>query len=597
MTRDILAHRYAHRSRVFIETFSKLVLAGAIAFFLAWHAYTAALLAAAGVIPELIWPTLVFDVMLGGGVLLLLVFAGAGKHGPVAEWLACMVAAVVAIFLWIWTIEIVDPFGFGILYFPLASILLVAWLVALVIAAGHVIGVGIGALVTLPRKKARVVPRPARARIATVFMVVVPVVLVLLAQPVALLVANVQAITRHVTLVDTNVNATLSIWDDPRWSAQVGTSQDINLGLLDANQTRAMEAFKLMNTTFYENYGFATELQANATIARLKMLDAYDLQVVWTIWHESHDDFPGPDAAQDWIDVARSTLEFIIASNITNVVGICADSERSGDLAPGQYWENIDLYDAFLREVQENASLRNPNPRLDTFETVLCYGPLALIDFIDGDQDLVVQKRQLGLPPSSWTKYHFMLYRYKQTAPSWLYNQLVLAERYIGTATAAPIVGLTGTDWFADGYLDGTYNLFGGKPLGFPFDGIDGWDAMKREILFCKAMGFHTVSVFHFRGYGDPTVPEYNGFWEYYGVGKLEDLAASWHAGETVNYPISSLAPSTGRRGLFPGNTDFPYDVLLNIENAIVLATVLAAVAAFALVKVVKGTRRPRDGI
>nr|MDO8110488.1 hypothetical protein [Candidatus Sigynarchaeota archaeon] len=589
MIRSMLAHRYRHVSRVFLEIVAKLASVGGFAFILILHFYTSTLLALAGVIPELVLPTVLFDILLGAGGFCLVLITGTGKHGPVVEWLSFLVIDVICISIWIGMIEIIEPFQSGMLFFPAASVMLIAWLLLFGVSAVYVIGVGIGALVKLFGKNINISRRPKKQRMMTVLVTILPALLLALAQPVTSRVFDKTVISRTITIIDTNTNCSLAMWDLPPWNAQNGTSRDIDLALLTTEQQRAMTAFKAMSTTFFGQLYISTAEEQNITIAKLKMLAAYNLSVCWTIWYQNHSGFPGSAYPEDWIGSARSTLEFILVNNITNVVGICMDSESSPDLAPDEYWYNVGLYNDFLTEVKTNTSLRNPNPRMETFETVLCTGEKALEDCIDGDQDNYVRGRYLGLPPSSWSSYHFMMYRYGSSSPSWLYNYLLLAERYIGTDAAAPIVGLTGVDWFADGYLNGTYNQFGHEPLGYPLDGIDGWAAMKREILFCKAMGFRTVSVFHFDRYQPPEAPEWNGFFSYYGLERLEELATSWNASETIEYPISSLEPEFGRRGLFPPNSEFMYDVLLNPEMVLVQAIIMAVVFVLSMVKVKVG--------
>ncbi|MEX2715971.1 MAG: hypothetical protein Q6370_006685 [Candidatus Sigynarchaeota archaeon] len=582
----LAVHRYQHKSRVFLESFAKASIASGLAFVVVLHVYTAAVLFCNDILPETIYPTLVFDGFLGGGCFVLLATCGRGNLGPLVEWLSWLVTSVVTVYAWIFFYEYLGSLDLALSYFAGTTLLLLAWSVAILIGVGYLFGAGIGAIVSFFQHGAMLRPaRPiTRVKSGLAFLSLLAVILV--APLVTDLAVAEGTVKRTISIVDTNDDCNLCVWDLPNFlgNAQVPGTQNIDLGMLTLDQNRTLMAFGAMNTTFYASLGIGNQAQRNQTIAWLKVLDAFNLTMCWTIWDDSGD-FPGPGYPESWIRHAREVLEFVIAENLTNVIGICADSEANIDAPYNVYRANIDMYDAFLKEVQTNASLAHPNPARGTFETVLCYGPQALQDFVDGDQELVVGRRELGLPPNSWTDHHFMLYRLDPADnPSFLHNYLVLAKKYLGTGAAVPIVGLTGVDWFAEGYTEGN-NSLDRKPQRYRYDGVDGWDAMKREILYPKAMGFHAVSVFHLNSYGDPTRIEGFGLLDYYGIDAIEDLAASWHAGLTIVYPISSMNFKIGRQGFFNPNAAVIYDLYTNDESLVVLICLLAITIAYPALK------------
>jgi hypothetical protein len=393
------------------------------------------------------------------------------------------------------------------------------------------------------------------------------VILISLAFPITTLYVNEGTVKRVISVEDSNPTCYLSIWDFPKISAQIGTTQEINLETLTQEQNRTLTAFGMMHTTFYGQLTFNTETAANRSIALLKLLNAFNLSVCATIWYTVDSGFPGPDHAENWIAVARSTLEWVISNSITNVIGICSDSEAEANCTASEYWSYINMYDSFLKEVQTNASLRHPDPTRETFETVLCFEPRALEDFVDNDSDLIYSQRKLGLPPTSWTKYHFMLYRLSiHDNTVWLLNFLNLAKKYLGVEKVAPIVGLTGVEWFAEGYYNGSYDPCGANHLQeFKYDQIDGWAAMKREIFICKALGFHSVSVFHLNSYNCPGKIENYGLLDYYGLDHVEELALEWNTPKTITYPISGVALNLKRNGFFSPNGEVIYDLQTSI--------------------------------
>lgn len=86
-----------------------------------------------------------------------------------------------------------------------------------------------------------------------------------------------------VSIEDTNIDCTLSMWDLPKFSAQIGTTQDIDIDLLNSTEKRILTAFGQMNTTFYTNFNISTQIQINRTIPILKMQNYYNLSVMWMI--------------------------------------------------------------------------------------------------------------------------------------------------------------------------------------------------------------------------------------------------------------------------------------------------------------------------
>jgi hypothetical protein len=408
-------------------------------------------------------------------------------------------------------------------------------------------------------------------------MFLVGVVAVGAAYPLARVAGREGQIIRTVEWEDTNAECSLVMWDLPPFSAQVGSTQEIDLGLLSDEANRTLAAFEAMNTTFFAMLHIQSEAARNQSIATMKLVDAFGLGMVWTIWYTDSDEYPTAKNAEDWIGSARAALEFAVAEGLTNVVGIGADSEGWADVSAAEYYAAIGEYDEFLREVQTNASLAHPDPARGTFETVLTFAPYVLTDLLDGDTGMTEYQRKWGLPPFSWTQHHFMTYRQSNSqAPHIYYNYLVLMRETLGTVAATPIAGLAGVNWFAEGYFAGTAELFYG-PQPHSYDGIDGWDALKREIFVAKAMGFRQVSVFKLNSYGVEGTQENYGLLDYYGVEALEDLAAEWNAPKTVVYPITSEAMEIGQRGMFGSNAEIRYDLLLNWEMALLNIIMIGA--------------------
>ena len=565
---------------------------GGLSFFLILQFYSAIILVINGIVVEVILPTVIFDIFLGAGAISFIIIAGNGQKGKFIEWLCYLVVITLLIYFWSWQINVLEiySFKFSFGYFPISTLILWLWIILIIFSAIHLLGIGlITSIKILQNKNNFQLNSPKRKRFLTVLSVVIPIFLIIFAETAAVLYVNEGTIKRTLEIPDNNSNCSLSMWDIPKFDAQIDNTTEINLNKLSIDEKRILTAFGKMNTTFYYSFSIKTELSRNYSIAYLKMLDAYNLSLCWTIWYEKHQGFPTAAHPEDWISSARSKLEFVIDNNITNVIGISADSEGDVNLTAEEYWTNIGIYDDFLKEVQTNSSLAHPDPKRDTFETILTFEPSGLIDFMDGDEDLIYGQRKLGLPPSSWTKYHFMLYRMHNSAnPTWLYNFLTLAKNHLGTDVAAPIVGLSGIQWFADDYFEGTNEHFHWKPTTFEYDGIDGWNAMKREILIGKAMGFETISVFHLNSYGNTSLIEGYGFLDYYGIDNIEELAEEWNEPKIISYPISSINFRISQQGFFEPNNEIPYDLLTNIEMILLQAIIFIGIALVVSINIKK---------
>ena len=581
------------RPKRFIDTFLKGVIIGSLFFFLILHIYIAFLLYVGGVLPELIWPTMIFVLMASAGVGLLILFGEKGGRRPMVAWLGYVGALVICVFEWSWRLGYYDHLGYAFTFFPASIILIGIWGVLLGAAVFYTIGYGAVGLICFLKKKITITLNPNKMqRILTLVAVLGPLLLFGLSETTANWYANEGVVKRTISIKDENHNCSLSMWDQPKiYGAQIGNTTEIDLTKLTVDENRTLLAFTKMNTTFYSYLSYGAEIQANRTIAYMKMLDAFNLTMIFTIFYENHSGFPIAMWPEDWIGHARKTLEFFIDNNITNALGITADSEGAANTTEEEYNRNIGIYDTFIKETQTNASLRHPDPDRATFDVVLTFEHRALIDYMDGDQDIIRGQRKFGMPPDSWTHYHFMLYRMANSdGPIWLYNFLTLMKNNMDLATSAPIVGLTGLQWFAEGYFDGTNEHFHWEPQDKPYDGADGWEAMRREIILGKAMGFYSVSVFHLRSYGTEGTLEYTGLLDYYGIEALEELAAIWDAETTVEIPVTSNGVRLSKNGFFNPNEDFKYDVITNLEM-IGLQIVILLIITLAAIKQSKISR------
>ena len=581
-----------------LETISKLSILGSISFLLVLHFYTGFSILANGVIPELVWPTLVFDIFIAAGVISLLIISEYIKRAPLICWIFYLVTNILAFFLIFSQSEYFDVFDtnlWGFFYSPLVSSIIISWLLLLLLSFAYLIGVGINTLVRLGERTSKIILNSSlRHRIATGIMLLLPLASIGFAPSIANLVVMEGAVKRTISFDDNNMNCTFSIWDFPEFitATQLENTREIDLGQLTVDENRTLIAFGKMNSTFYSKLDIDTDEQKNMTYAILKTLEAFNITVCATVWYSDavDEDFPKAKYADDWINSARKSLEYVINNNITNVVGICADSEGDADVLPDEYWTSIEKYDNFLQEVQSNVSLRNPRPEQETFKTVLTFEPTALTDAMDGDQDMEVTQRKWGPAGYYWTDYHFMCYRLSPGANTGvLYNYLQLMEKHFGKDSSTAIVGLTGVEWFQEGYYDGNYETFGreGRQV-YDYDGIDGWEAMKREILICKAMGFSTVSIFHMKSYGDPTKIEDHGLLDYYGLEKLEELADEWYQNKTITYPISSIDFNIATRGFFRPNDEYQYDLVENEEMVIFQIILFVSIAIGTILSIIK---------
>lgn len=600
-----------HLVRVIFESIAKMTILGGLVFNAVVHFYILGILNGNGLLPELIMSMFILDIFLLGGALAFIIISEVSQRGTMMEWVAYFSALLVVTFLVITQLEYFKVFDSeGLTFMRVPAIFTITWIGLMLVSIGYMFISGPIMLVRSFMKKYRLKINPSTAhKVRTALMAILPLLSMTLAIPAMNWFIAEGTVKRTVVYQDNNMDANLAMWNYPKFDVQVNDTQEIDLGKLASNETDVLTAFGRMNTTFYFQIHFDTPEKANETIARLKMLDAFNCTVCCTIWYSENvsdyledltgKSFPGPHFAEDWIANARATMEFVIANNITNVIGICSDSEATyiGDTVEG-YQESLATYDAFLQEVQTNVSLKNPRPGQETFETVLCTGPRGIMDMLDGDQDVYANRRIWGLWPFSWTKYHFMLYRGPPTAnTAVLYEYLLMMKEFLGTEDAAPIVGLTGTLWFAEGYYNGTAENFDRDEQQYQYDGIDGWEAMKREILIGKAMGFDTVSVFHLNKYGDdPTVWENYGMLDYYGVDAIEELADEWNqVNNTVEYPISSLACEISTRGMFSPHDELVYDIIQNTGMQVFQVVLFVLIGAVLAWNVKRNQQRHRD--
>ncbi|MBD3353751.1 MAG: hypothetical protein GF364_19870 [Candidatus Lokiarchaeota archaeon] len=547
---------------IVIGTFLSLIL----------HVYTAIILAINNVPREDIIPTLLFEGLLIGGFVILWLITGKGQLGGFIKFITYVIPLIYNMAIWMWQQEQFHFFEqYKGLYFPYNTFLMLAWMVVLLIDAFYLLIYALIALIRVLARKTRLIDSfqnfPKKLNNAKVVFLILSALMIVFAKPITDLYVNKGTVHRTVSVQDMNYNCNLSVWDYPKVDVQIGDTQEIDLGALTEDETRLLTAFGEMDTTFYHQLSIDTEKQRNGTIAYLKLLDEFNISICQTIWYDGIEGFPGPIYAENWIGQARNALEFLVDEDITNVVGICCDSERKVESSPEDYWEQIGLYDEFLQEIQTNESLKHPSPDQETFETVLCFDPRAVFDKLDEDQDIIINRMAMGLPPDSWTKYHFMQYRGNPgSVPTETYLFNILLKEHIGVEDGVPTLGVTGVEWFAEGYFDGTYEDFGQDPQLYDYDGIDGWEAMKREILYSKAMGFHSVSVFHLNSYGDPTKIESHGWLDYYGLETIEELAEEWNQPKVIEFPICSSDFKLSRGGFFNPMGDFQYDLLTNIE-------------------------------
>jgi hypothetical protein len=577
--------------KCFFDPFLKGVIIGSLVFFLFLHIYIAILLYLGGIFPELIWPTLIFCLMASGGAGLLIFFGEKQNRSPIIAWLGYVVALIIDVFEWSWELGYFDEFNYTYTFFPTSIILIIIWGFLLVVAVFYTIGIGITGLIRFFKKQIIITLNPNKTqRILTLLTVLIPILLFGLSETTANWYSNEGVVKSTIIIKDENHNCSLSMWDEPKiLDAQIGNTTEIDLTKLSDEENRTLIAFAKMNTTFYGYKSYKTEILANRTIAYMKMLDAFNLTMIFTIFYENHAGFPIAMWPEDWINHARKTLEFFIVNNITNAIGITADSEGSANVTADEYDRNIAIYDEFLKEVQTNTSLRHPDPARKTFDVVLTFEHRALMDYMDGDQDIIRGQRKLGMPPESWTHYHFMLYRMANSdGPIWLLNFLTLMKNNMNLATSAPIVGLTGLQWFAEGYFNGTNEHFHWDPQDKLYDCVDGWEAMRREIILGKAMGFYSVSVFHLRSYGTEGTIEYTGFLDYYGIDALEELAIIWDAETSIEIPVTSTSIRLSQRGFFNPNEDFKYDVLTNLEMVGLQLVILLLITLLAIKKAIK---------
>ncbi len=578
-----------------IKSFTKVsIISGFLVIFIL-HMYTAIRLASTDAMNENIPISLSFDLLFSFSIFLLWIFAGKGQYGRILEWFSYFAPLLYIIWDWTWKNEQFDFLGGFGAYFPINSTLLVITMIFYLISALYLILLPLKALIKglmryRKQKDFSYFKRAFSKKFLSkkAFLLILPAVMIALAFPMPHIVQNEGNEKTYIRIEDKNKECTFAVWNFVKFDAQIGDTQEIDLNLLNADQKRIMTAFGEMNTTFFGQIHFDTEKKANHTIAFMKMLDAYNCSACATIWYDNVEEynFPGPAYPNNWISNARHVLEFVVANEIPNVEGICMDSESQAEFPPDIYWENVEIYDEFLKEVQMNESLANPNPQKDTFETVLCFTALSALDAVDGDMDLVYGSRHLGLPPSSWTQYHFMQYRmHPSMTPTEMYSYNILSKKYLVVDKVTPITGLAAVQWFAEGYFNGTAPDLGFEDPESTYDGVDGFEALKREIFLCKAMGFHQVNMFKLYSYGpsDPPVVEDYGFLEDYGIEALETLAEEWNKEKTVEYPIYGSDFKLSRGGFYQPFGNFRHDLWVNTEMYVVrwLAVIAVLIVVF----------------
>nr|MDO8110475.1 hypothetical protein [Candidatus Sigynarchaeota archaeon] len=549
------------------------------------YLYTYFLLISAGVAWESIFPTFVFIAMFVASSIL--VVCTWKREWGFVTWAGKLVVFVFELMFWNWFRlflrdvkfpgQAVQNYIWGG-FLLLAFSLLIVELVLSIPALDRRCGSGFSLKVVFPRDRQE---SPAK----TIAAIAIPAILLAMAYPAAQLAAQPR-VTREFTTVDANANCEFAIWDCPQFTAQVGNTTDINLGSLATNQTRLLVALGRMNTTFFATLQMGTATGINYTIAYLKMLAAYNLTFCWNIGYSYG--FITPEHPEEWIANARGVLEFCIAHDLRNVVGITADAEGSSNLSPAEYWANIAMYEGFLQEIKDNATLAHPDPARGTFDSILTVFEAQADDLVDGDSDNTYREGSLGIPPLGWTKRHYMMYRCltsPERAPVWLYNYLNILKNTQGTTNIAPIVGVTGCDWFCEGWLSdpdhGNCTDYGRGHAGSVYDGVDGWAAMKREILLCKAFGFDQVSVFHLNAdiNLDHPVIEEHGLLDYYGIDKIEELADEWVAGGSViTIPLSTFRFQTSSDDFFANHGLVVNDVYYNEETTVALIAIAVAV-------------------
>jgi hypothetical protein len=587
----------------------RFVVLGLIFFITGIYGYCYYVLVANGVVWESIFPTLIFLVMTDCGAILALVMKPRPKG---LRYVGIIVASLIEFLYWIYAEQLipVEKFLLPSVFLWIWGLLLIgAFSIAFVGFLAEIVSAGLRkrmAVIKGGRKAEKTLsPKlPYRQSILILLQIALPILTIIFAAPAAEAFATPR-ITGTVTLVDNNSNCNFSIWDGPLGiSTQIGNTTEINLSNLTADQVRYLTAFGRMHTTFYMYLPFETPLEANATIAYLKTLAAFNCSVVFTVWYSPpYSGFVSPEHPENWVANARKALKFAIAANCTNVVGITADAEGGSDLALEAYQTNVAIYDAFLQEVQSNASLRHPDPKRGTFDTVLTVYETLITDEIDGDTDYQTYGSALGLPPYSWSKRHYMLYRGAgniERWPVWLYNYLMLLKNTQGTENTAPIVGLPGCQWFCEGWLgDQATNPNGTCPdygVGYPgssYDGVDGWDAMLREILLPKAMGFREVNVFHLNHYGTGVIEEHV-LLDYYGVDKIEDLAELWvNGGSVIEFPLGTFRFQMSRDDMFGDHGIIVMDIIANLESVIFSGFCLLGVIITCILCLIKRPEPP----
>ena len=80
---------------------------------------------------------------------------------------------------------------------------------------------------------------------------------------------------------------------------------------------------------------------------------------------------------------------------------------------------------------------------------------------MDGELEGMIGHKMWGLPPDSWTDFHFMMYRSSNDDHLGnFYASATVLKNVMGVENTVPIVEITGYGRFLDGYFNGSYNSF-----------------------------------------------------------------------------------------------------------------------------------------
>ena len=231
------------RSKIVFETIAKMTILGGLLFNFIAYTYAIVLLQYNGLLLELIGSMLILDLMLLGGSLAFILIAELSKRGPMLEWIAYFTSGLVAVFLVIFQMEYFDPFEEVSLKFMFVpSIFVLAWIALTLVSLGYLLVSGPILLVTSIKKKSLSKLRSTTIHKAnTAILIALPLLSMGLALPAMNFYIAEGTVKRTVTYTDTNVDANLAVWNRPRMDAQVGSTQDIDLGSVSYTHLRAHE--------------------------------------------------------------------------------------------------------------------------------------------------------------------------------------------------------------------------------------------------------------------------------------------------------------------------------------------------------------------